>query len=143
MASVRRLPPLICLLLIAVSASACGDSGPAGPSVGLNESFTLAPGEVAVVGDDTLRVQFERVSGDNRCPADVVCILGGDAIVHVRVFGSGGVGEYELHTGDDSLASVTHGSVRLTLESLEPFPFSSGPPIEPGDYRATFTAESA
>jgi len=136
----RRLIALICLQLATVTVGACGDSGPMGPSVGLNQPFTLAPGEVTRIGTTGLRVEFLRVSGDSRCPADAVCILGGDAIVHVRVLDGGGTADYELHTGDASLASVTHGSVRLTLDALEPYPFSSLPPIAPGDYRATLIA---
>jgi hypothetical protein len=42
----------------------------------------------------------------------------------------------ELHTGDSSRASVTYGTVRVTLVELSPYPFSSRT-IAPGDYRAT------
>jgi hypothetical protein len=136
----RLLTPLICLLLVTLPAGACGDSSPLAPSVGLSEPFTLAPGEVARIGTTDLQVQFIRVSNDSRCPADALCILGGDAIVHIRIFDADGVAAYELHTGNASLSSVTHGSVRLSLDALEPYPFSSLPPIAPGDYRATLVA---
>jgi len=136
----RCLTASICLLLVTAGIGACRDSGPTGPSVGLNQPFTLAPGEVTRIGTTGLRVEFLGVSGDSRCPADAVCILGGDAIVHIRVFDGSRTADYELHTGDASLASVTHGSVRLTLDALEPYPFSSLPPIAPDDYRATLIA---
>jgi hypothetical protein len=46
--------------------------------------------------------------------------------------------EYDLHTGDQARASVTHANFRITLSQLQPYPFSSRI-IEPGDYRATLT----
>ena len=95
----------------------------------------LAPGESAQVSTASLVVRFDRVSGDSRCPADAVCIQGGDAIVHVHVTG-GGTADYELHTGDASRASVTHGSFRISLIDLQPFPFSSRT-IQQSEYRAT------
>ena len=46
-----------------------------------------------------------------------LCILGGDAHVHVRVYGnSGGAADYQLHTGDESKAAITHGRVRTPCE---------------------------
>lgn len=124
------IPAFVCLLL----ATACYENS-TGPTVALNERFTLAPGDTAVIGDTSLRVQFVRVSNDSRCPADAVCIQGGDAIVHVLVDG----GAYELHTGDASQAAIRHGGVRIELVELQPYPFS-GRTIAPGDYRATLRA---
>jgi hypothetical protein len=103
----------------------------------LNSRFTLSPGSVAVIAGTDLRVQFVEVTGDSRCPADATCILGGDALVHVRVAGAGSAATpYELHTGDSSRAAAMHGSYRVALEELQPYPFSSRT-IQPGDYRAT------
>lgn len=124
-----------CLL----AATACDENGVTGPTVGFDERFTLAPGAVAQVRDSDLRVQFVEVTGDSRCPGDAVCIQGGDALVHVLVTAGGSSTTYDLHTGDSSRASVVHGTLRLTLVDLQPYPFSSRPPIVPGDYRATFT----
>jgi hypothetical protein len=135
---VRRALLLICLLFV----TGCDENSPIGPTVVLNERFTLGPGEAAVVNGAGLRIQFLRVTGDSRCPADAVCILGGDAIVHVRMFDDrGGSSAYELHTGDESRASVVRGDLRLALVELQPYPFSSRT-IAPGDYRATFTMTS-
>ena len=117
--------------------TACHENSPIGPTVPLNQRFTLAPGESATVQDTSIRLEFERVSGDSRCPADAVCVWGGDAIVHVRAR-NGGSASLELHTGDSSRASATHAGVRLELVELQPYPFSSRT-IEPRDYRATFT----
>ena len=112
-----------------------------GPAVRLDEPFTLAIGESAAVSAASLMIQFTGVTGDSRCPADAICIQGGDAVVSVRVSG-GGTATYELHTGDTSRASVTHGGYRISLVMLQPYPFSSRP-ITDADYRATFTVTRA
>jgi hypothetical protein len=130
-------PFLVVLCLLAVTG--CDEQNPVGPTVGVNERFTLAPSEVATVRDLGLNVQFVNVTGDSRCPGDAICIQGGDALVHIRVLDGGAVSSYELHTGDSSRATVTHNQARISLVELQPYPFSSRPPIEPGDYRATLT----
>jgi hypothetical protein len=129
-------PFLIVLCLLAVTA--CDEQNPVGPTVGVNERFTLAPSEVATVRDVNLNVQFVNVTGDSRCPADALCIQGGDALVHVRVVDGGATSAYELHTGDSNRATVTHNQVRISLVELQPYPFSSRT-IAPGEYRATLT----
>jgi len=131
-ACVHRVLVLFCL----AAATACGASV-VGPVVPIGEPFTLAVGEKATVADTRLVVEFERVSGDSRCPADVVCIQGGDAVVHIRV-STGSSASYELHTGDTARATAAHGAYRISLIELQPYPFSSGP-ISPNDYRATLS----
>jgi len=125
---------LVVLCLLAVTA--CDEQNPVAPTVGINERFTLAPNEVATVRDTGLNVQFVQVTGDSRCPADAICIQGGDALVHIRVSDGSSASTYELHTGDLSRASIVHGSVKIALVELQPYPFSSRT-IAPGDYRAT------
>ena len=117
--------------------AACDDAQPTGPTVRLNEEFTLAPGELAAVRDTSLRVQFVRVSGDSRCPADALCIQGGDAVVHVRAVDTASA-DYELHTGDQARAAANHSGFRIELAQLQPYPFSSRT-IAPSEYRATLS----
>lgn len=126
----------ILLLICLAAVTGCGGS-PTTPTVPFDEPFTLAVGEGASFDGARLTVEFTDVSGDSRCPADAVCIQGGDAIVHLRV--STGVTEmYELHTGDASRATATHRSFRLSLVDLQPYPFSSRT-IAPNEYRATLS----
>jgi hypothetical protein len=127
-------PMLLMLLLGLPFAIACDENMPNGPSVPLNQEFTLTPGEAAEIQDTSLRVQFLRVSGDSRCPRDAVCIQGGDALVHIRA-ADGRSSEYELHTGDESRATATHEGFRIELVNLQPYPFSSRT-IQPDEYRA-------
>jgi hypothetical protein len=129
----RAASVVLCLLL-----AACDESY-TGPTVALNERFTLAPGGVAAISGEDVRVRFDEVTGDSRCPADALCIQGGDALVHIRMSDDRSSNSYVLHTGDSSRAAVVHGSVRIALMELQPYPFSSRT-IAPGDYRATFSA---
>jgi hypothetical protein len=130
----RLFLAVLCLL----AATACDN--PVGPSVSLNQEFTLPRGETATIQDAGTRIQFVAVNGDSRCPADVVCIQGGDAIVHIRVVDSGGSSDYELHTGDSRRAFATHRDLRIELKNLQPYPFSSRT-IDPSDYRATLIVQ--
>ena len=129
----RAVGVVFCLLL----ATACDEHGLTGPTVALSERFTLAPSEVATVRDVGVRVQFVEVTGDSRCPGDAICIQGGDALVNIRVSEGSSASSYDLHTGDSSRASIVHGSVKIALVDVQPYPFSSKPPIAPGDYRVT------
>ncbi len=137
MPAMRAAVVLMCLLCV----TGCDEKSPVGPTVPLNERFTLSPGEVAAIEDADLRLQFVRVTGDSRCPGDAICIQGGDATVQVLAAGDGSDSSLlGLHTGDTSQASAVYQGVRITLVELQPYPFSSLPPIEPDDYRATLTA---
>ena len=131
----RCFIPLLVLLFV----SAC-DESLTGPTVPINTEFVLAPGSSAVVDGAALSVRFNRVSGDSRCPADAVCILGGDAIVQITASGAGGTREYELHTGD--MRPVRHGDLTIALVVLAPYPFSART-IQPDEYRATLKVTRA
>jgi hypothetical protein len=104
--------------------------------VPLDEQFTLARGEAAAIDGTGVRVQFRGVTGDSRCPADVMCIHGGDAVVHVRLFDGADSADYELHTGDSARAAAWHGVLRIALLELQPYPFSTRT-IPQDEYRAT------
>ena len=128
----------VALSLLALAT--CDEKSPAGPTVSLDQRFTLAPKQTAAVQGSAVRLQFDSVSGDSRCPADAVCIQGGDAIVIVRASGAGAA-MLELHTGDASRATAIYGGVRVQLVELQPYPFSSRA-VAPGDYRATLVASA-
>ncbi|MGQ0737360.1 MAG: hypothetical protein ACT4QD_27410 [Acidobacteriota bacterium] len=130
----RRTLLLTGIGVILVAFGAGCDESLTGPTVPLNQDFTLAPRQTAWVEAASLTVRFDRVTGDSRCPSDVVCIQGGDAIVHITVTSAQSVRGHELHTGD--LKPVRHDEVTIALVSLVPYPFSSRT-ISPDEYRAT------
>ena len=120
-------------VFLVIALSAC--DSPSAPTVGLNEAFELAPGETVMVAGTGSRIRFVGVEGDSRCPSDVVCILGGDAIVRIEVqsFGAG-TQSYELHA--TGMQPVVHDRLTIFLVQLAPYPFSSRT-IQPEEYRAT------
>ena len=105
--------------------------------MGVDERFTLSAGESARVASTDVTVTFVDVQGDSRCPADAICIQGGDAIVRVRAADGSKAETLELHTGDSSRASASYQGFKVALTELQPYPFSSRPPIAASDYRAT------
>ena len=112
------------VFLFAVVAALVGcDESFTGPTVALDTAVVLAPGDSVRVEKTELRIRFDRVTNDSRCPADAFCIQGGDALVHITVSGTGGTREYDLHTG--SMQPVTHGAFTIHLVELAPYPFSS------------------
>lgn len=117
------------------AAMACHDTRPGEPTRPIDAQLTLAPGQSSMVEGSSLRIGFVGVSGDSRCPADALCIQGGDAVVRIQVV-NGATASYELHTGNESRSAVAHAGYRIALTELQPYPFSSRP-IGPGDYRAT------
>ena len=136
-ASPQRL--LLAAIVLPLFAAACGAPVPTAPGTPVGSEFTLAPSQTVTIDGTSTRITFLGVSGDSRCPGDAVCIQGGDALVHVRAQDDSS-SDYELHTGDASRAAVRHNGLRIELTALQPYPFGSRPPIQPGDYRATLKA---
>ena len=122
------------LALSSLLLSAC-DGGPTGPTVRLDTAFVLTVGETAALQGRSVRIRFVGVTGDSRCPIDVFCVTGGDAIVEIAVRSrSGPEIRYDLHTGD--LRPVRHRTLTINLIQLAPDPFSTQT-IPPEAYRAT------
>ena len=129
----RMLAPFVFL-----AACASGGAGPATPTPAVNEEFTLAPGQTAGVEGTSLRVTFERVSEDSRCPINVTCIWEGDAVVVLKVANGTDEVTREVHTqgGEPRSRKAPAGEHVITLVRLEPVP-REGVPVEQSAYRAT------
>lgn len=112
--------------------AAVGCDNPTSPTTSLNSEFTLAPGEGRRIEDTSTEVRFNSVTNDSRCPADAICVTGGDAHVNIRVISGFATREYVLHTGD--MKPVTHDSLTIHLVEVSPYPFSSRT-IAPDEYR--------
>ena len=105
-----------------------------GPTSPLNREFTLAPGETVAIAGASLGVRFNRLTGDNRCPADAVCVLGGSADVSVTAVSDNSTRDHVLRTGD--MQPVQHDGFTIALVQVSPYPFSAQT-IAPQDYRVT------
>jgi hypothetical protein len=136
---VRALTPL---LFFAACASG-GTTPPAAPTPAVEEEFVLGPGQTATVSGTSVRLTFERVREDSRCPTDVNCIWEGDAVVVLTVKAEADEGTREVHTqgGASRSRHARAGNYVVTLVRLDPAPRSTGA-IEPSDYRATLKVGS-
>jgi hypothetical protein len=123
------------VLLLALGLTACTGDAATSPSGPVDRRIVLAPGQTTLIPEAGIRLRFEGVFGDSRCPANALCVWAGDATVRlvVQLLGEAPA-NYDLHTID--LKSVRHRDVTVALETLSPYPFD-GRPIAPGDYRAT------
>lgn len=121
-------------LAIVVTLGLTGCESSTSPTVPVDQRFTMAPGDTVDVADTSLRVRFDGVLNDSRCPIDAVCIQGGDAEVRLTASNDGAPQMITLHTG--SMAPVAFDGFTFTLVELTPYPFSSQP-FPSSDYRAT------
>jgi hypothetical protein len=124
--------------LLVAAATAC--SSPNEPGGVFRTEVTLRPGQVTAVASTPLRIGFERVAADSRCPSTALCIQSGDALVvfSVSVGGQGGA-EIRLRTsggttGQDLIAEVA--GYELSIAGLQPYPETTTP-IPSTDYRVT------
>ena len=106
---------------------------PAAPGP-VDRQFTLGPGQSATVSEAGVSIKFVTITGDNRCPADAICITGGSADVRIEVRRGNSTEPHDLKTGD--MKPVVSKDVTIELVEVSPYPFSSSP-IQPGDYRVT------
>ena len=111
-------------------------------TVVLGQSFRLARGKTAEVQGRGLRIRFEDVLEDSRCPAGVQCVWAGDARVVLRLTQSG------HETWVDTLRltlephAVTHGGYLVRLEGLAPARQQEAPP-KPEAYVASLVVSEA
>lgn len=100
----------------------------------------LKPGESAATADGTLRVGFEAVTADSRCPKNVQCVRAGDATVRIWLQRGGAAREWrELHTSTGRTREAPDPGLRLLR--LEPLPLAERVP-DPRAYVATLELAS-
>jgi len=106
-------------------------------AVTVDQEFELGPGQSALLGTEPLKVMFETVTADSRCPPEVQCAWEGDAVAKVAVsLGRQAPTSYELHTNNGFPTQVNHGGYKIRLMGVAPGPHN-GVTIEPGSYVVT------
>ncbi|MCV2360725.1 hypothetical protein LNV08_17270 [Paucibacter sp. TC2R-5] len=138
------------LAFASLAGSACSMDKSARPAqIELGQSFSLRPGEVVQATDALegsagtatewagLRIGFEGVSADSRCPKGEQCMWAGDATVRVWLQQGTGPKELrELNAAEGPAQTAYAYGYALRLLSLAPYPVS-GKPIAAGDYVLT------
>ena len=108
------------------------------PSAALDKPFTLKLGAAESIDGDGLRIQFERVVSDSRCPKGAQCIRAGEAVIQIAVTRGSTKESYDLKTMPPDASRVEIDRYRVTLVAVEPEPTLESPPPQ-GDYTATLT----
>ena len=122
---------LIVLLLVA------GCSSPTQPDrVPKNEPFDLRIGESALTTDD-VRIRFDAVRSDSRCPMEAICVRAGEAVIALTLSREGEIAVGREVDTTPARSSTTFLNFTITLSSLQPYPRSDRQ-IRPQDYVATF-----
>jgi hypothetical protein len=129
------------LLIVAVLALDACSGNPTQPDrVPKGQPFELRVGNAALTTDD-VRIRFDTVRSDSRCPMDALCVRAGEAVIALTI---GRTGEVpvgrELET-TPARASTTFQNFTITLSSLAPYPRSDRQ-IQPGDYVATLVVRA-
>lgn len=142
MAAVNKLWPFMVLLALALIGCQVNEAARAdAPGFNLNEPFTLSGGQEGLIAGENLRLRFDQVLEDSRCPTRVSCVWTGQAriTVTVRPDGNGATTvEFNTNPAPGRTVSTAHvGPYGIELQSLEPYPQSPEDPIPFGDYRAT------
>lgn len=126
----------IALPAIVLMLSGCS-GGPTQPDrVPTGRSFDLRVGETALTTDD-VRIKFDTVRSDSRCPVDVTCVRAGEAVIALTIGRVGEVPEGRELDTTPARSSTTFLNFTITLSSLQPYPRSDRQ-TQPGDYIGTF-----
>jgi hypothetical protein len=115
-----------------------GCRAPVGPQPG--EDFTLRVGKSATIPTAGLRLTFVAVTGDSRCPEDVVCVWAGSAPIELRVQLPGRDTALLLDPTQGPQTGIVEGW-RVALRALNPAPHT-GRTIPASEYEATFRVSS-
>ena len=101
----------------------------------LGRPFDLAPGEAVVLAG--LRITFEAVTEDSRCPTGVQCAWAGDAAGSFSLQKPPAAAvQRTLHTHARFERQTTLDDFIVRLEAITPYP-KEGATISPADYRVT------
>lgn len=103
----------------------------------LDQNFKVWNGKEATITGQDLKVKFESLLDDSRCPKDVTCVWAGDAKIRISVRrGRGEASKMELHTSSQFAQTGKYQKYVIKLVALDPYP-RTGAKGKPGDYVAT------
>ena len=127
-------------IVAVLAVCACG-GGPTQPDrVPTGRSFDLRVGDSALTTDD-VRIRFDTVRSDSRCPMDALCVRAGEAVIALTISRGGEVPVGRELDTTPAKSSTAFLNFTITLSSLQPYPRSDRQ-IQPGDYVATFVVRT-
>lgn len=105
-------------------------------SVGLDEKFTVMPGEGVIV-DDALKLEFIEVTEDSRCPSDVQCFWEGTIGVALELSANGVTETVKFRAKDGPFAFEGYA---IDVLDATPYP-ETNIKIDPSKYKVTFVVK--
>ena len=131
-----RLVLRYCAALLLIFASIAAQPGER--VIVLDQEFKLKIGESAKAPRDGLKVHFDSVSEDSRCPKGVTCVWAGNAKILLKVeTDTEKRANVELNTNINPKTS-RYLEYELSLKELKPYPESNAT-IKSSDYEVTLT----
>ena len=107
--------------------------------VSLGEEFLLKIGHSAVIRGEDLKISFEQVLEESRCPRNVTCVWEGRVVVVVEICKNGTSHQMELiQPGLTDQAITAYYEDYALRFSVEPYP-EEGSDISRDDYRLRLT----
>jgi hypothetical protein len=94
----------------------------------LNTPFQLKYDQTALIRSESLRIKFNSITEDSRCPSDVQCIQAGRFVANLSLTKSGtllGSFNISLETGNSFSSVQTLGGYNIRLNSVTPATFTS------------------
>lgn len=125
---------------LALLVAAAGTTAVAETTVKVGLDFNLRVNETAKVRDTNLKVRFEGVDKDTRCPMDVQCVQAGDALITIELAQGIAKDRYEttshvLHSNQEPKTAQS-SPFTVTVLGLSP-QVRSNRQIRPTDYIVT------
>ena len=130
----------VCAAVLLTTLVACGGSPSQPDRVPAGQPFDLRVGDSALTTDD-LRIRFDTVRSDSRCPLDALCVRAGEAVIALTISRGGEIPVGRELDTTPARSSTTFQNFTITLLSLQPYP-RSGRQIQPGDYVATLVVRT-
>jgi len=131
------------LLAMALVGVACSPAGWRPAAASEPQTFVLRPGESALSADGAVRVGFEGVSADSRCPKGERCVRAGDATARVWLqHGAGLRLAFDLHTAPGPAQAARSATHEVFLLQLDPYPVT-GRPLGTAESAATLMLRCA
>src|SRR5262245_7398464 len=89
----------------------------------LGSPFEIAAGDVVRIDGTELRLHFDHVTADSRCPRDVTCVTAGEAVVAIEAATTGKEREtLELHLPGGAApptgGGATFGGYQIRIQAL-------------------------
>jgi hypothetical protein len=126
-------------VLVAAGCQAAPATGPDSGQFRLGEVFALGIGQDAIIVGEGLRIKFDQLLADSRCPRQVQCVWTGEARISVLVQQADArpvTVEFDTNPAPDQNRQTARvGPYAIALRSLDPYP-ETPEKILSSDYRA-------